>query len=366
MSDDFAEVLSATASTEELMQVDTSFLDAYRRGGGEGLRPEPEKSASAENTPAESESRDAADGLEPEVDHEPATESTVHFGHGPGRHTGTSTATSDASGVTSQGAPAGNTAATTTGKDVAGTALAETASALPPRPDEHDELAPAPLRFTDHQDTVQSSTGGAEHRRNNRNKGQGTAAALPQSGFRISGVSSQPHIKALPENIISALREQLRATVVREVAVSDVAAREFTQRLSQGTLVTAFLLARLDLHLDTDPATARAAELFRSCDPLMGSVAARTERLEQLEHATGAEVRRLQAALVKVSETTAVIEQALAYSIADRTENFLRGSHDINDAPITHKDALFLRDRMRDATKKQARIERDREGRPHR
>ena len=50
MSRDFAEMLEAATPTAEVMEVDTSFLDAYRRGGSEELKrvqaqaaqPEPE------------------------------------------------------------------------------------------------------------------------------------------------------------------------------------------------------------------------------------------------------------------------------------------------------------------------------------
>lgn len=54
----------------------------------------------------------------------------------------------------------------------------------------------------------------------------------------------------------------------------------------------------------------------------------------------------------------------MAYSIADRTSNFLRGSHNLRDAPLAHKDVLYVRDKAREATKKQQKLEREREGRP--
>ncbi|WP_329127235.1 hypothetical protein [Streptomyces sp. NBC_01465] len=59
-----------------------------------------------------------------------------------------------------------------------------------------------------------------------------------------------------------------------------------------------------------------------------------------------------------------MVKQALAYSIADCTENFLRGSHNLHDAPITHTEAIHLRDMAREATRKQLKLEREREGRP--
>ncbi|MEU7317478.1 hypothetical protein [Streptomyces sp. NPDC007083] len=369
MSRDFAEVLGSTASTDDLMDVDTSFLDAYRRGGSEGFRREQTREAGAElasHSEASTSDPDEPDvevALAPEPDHEPEQGDAELIERGSGQCGGSSGAVSGVSG-----APVEETAtdavlhAEGEPESIGDAALDEgSVTASTPSPDEFGELTSVSLRFTDHQDAVQSSTGSAK---GGSGGDEDAPAALPRSGFRLSGVKSQPHIKALPDSIISVLREQLRAAAVRELAVPDATAREFSQRLSQGTLVTAFLIAQLDLRLNADPATARAAELFRSQDPLLSSVAARMARLEELEYTMSGGLRRLQDELAAVRATGAVIEQALAYSIADRTENFLRGSHNIHDAPITHKSALYIRDRAREATRKQAGIERDRDGRP--
>ncbi|MFF8917468.1 hypothetical protein ACF08M_30210 [Streptomyces sp. NPDC015032] len=371
MSRDFAEMLEATTSTDDAMKVDTSFLDAYRRGGSEELKhvqaqaaqPEPEAAA-----PEPEEHLDEADDVDPqpeaegpqsdldedadedslvlEPDHEPHAGDSERAG-GQGSTAGAIPGSAPAGAVVDAVPAPGSQPEV---EDAAHVAVVA--------PDEPEHVTPGSLQLTDHQDAVQSaaSKGGSG--------GTAETAALPQSGFRLAGVQSQPHIKALPESIMSALREQLRAAAVRELGVSDSAAREFSQRLSQGTLVTAFLLAQLDLHLEADPATERAVELFRSRDPLLGSAVARLISIEAADRERDALLRRLREELGEVRQTSAVIEQALAYSIADRTENFLRGSHNLHDAPITHKEAIYLRDKAREATRKQTRLERERDGRP--
>ncbi|MFE9257404.1 hypothetical protein [Streptomyces sp. NPDC006879] len=283
------------------------------------------------------------------------TKSSQRGGAGGGQNT--------AGGMLSGGAPAGPVAAAVPPPGVQpaveDAATAEVAAHdVVAAPDEPEHVTPGSLQLTDHQDAVQSpaSKGGLSS--------TGETSTLPQSGFRLTGVQSQPHIKALPESIMNALREQLRAAAVRELGVNDSAAREFSRRLSQGTLVTAFLLAQLDLRLDADPATERAVELFRSRDPLLGSVVAHLANIEGAERERDGLLRKLLDELGEVRQTTAVIEQALAYSVADRTENFLRGSHNLHDAPITHKEAIYFRDKAREATRKQLRLEREREGRP--
>ncbi|WAU82677.1 hypothetical protein O1Q96_24920 [Streptomyces sp. Qhu-G9] len=389
MSRDFAEMLEAATPTAEVIEVDTSFLDAYRRGGSEELKrvqaqaaqpgpevatPEPEalldeagdvdSQPEVESLQADPDVDAEEDRLDLEPDYEPDAGDSERTGgsnqHGGGGDGG---GQRGAAGALPGGAPAGPMAevvpAPGAQPDVEDAAAAEvTSHGGVATPDESVHVTPGSLQLTDHQDAVQSaaSKGGSGS--------TAETATLPQSGFRLAGVQSQPHIKALPESIMNALREQPRAAAVRELGVSDSAAREFSQRLSQGTLVSAFLLAQLDLHLDADPATGRAVELFHSRDPLLGSVVARLANIEAAERERDGLLRKLRDELGEVRQTSAVVEQALAYSIADRTENFLRGSHNLHDAPITHKEAIYFRDKAREATRKQSRLEREREGRP--
>ncbi|WP_338675977.1 hypothetical protein V1460_25635 [Streptomyces sp. SCSIO 30461] len=386
MSRDFAEMLEATTPTDEVMEVDTSFLDAYRRGGSEELKrvqtqtaqPEPEAATpepdmqfdeagdvdsqlEVEGPQADLDVEAEADRPSLEPDREPDSGDSERAGEPHQRGVGGGQNPADR--VPSGGPPAGpatdSVPAPGTQPAVKDAAAAEVAAhRVVSAPGEPERATSGSLKFTDHQDAAQSaaSKGGSSS--------SAETATLPQSGFRLAGVQSQPHIKALPESIMNALREQLRAAAVRELGVSDSSAREFSQRLSQGTLVTAFLLAQLDLHLDADPATERAVELFRSRDPLLGSMVARLANIEAAERERDGLLRKLRDELGEVRQTGAVVEQALAYSIADRTENFLRGSHNLHDAPITHKEAIYFRDKAREATRKQLKLERERDGRP--
>lgn len=350
MSQDFASILNA-GSTDDVMDVDTSFLDAYRSGGPEALKAEQERA----DHDAEPE-----DGLADERGQE-----------APGEHGGSG---SGSTGEASQAAgrdpePEPEAVAEEIEADASDDVEDELDEFDGPEHDDplpshdDDELIPSSLRLTDHQDAVQAAASSSARSGGSGADGDG-ADLLPRSGFRVDDVSRQPNIKSLPDSIMDVLREQLRSAAVRELGVADAVAREFSDRLGQGTLVTAFLIAQLDLRLGTDAATARAAELFRSRDPLLGSVVARMKTLEAREREQAGLLKALAGQLSEVKETGAVVEQALAYSIADRTENFLRGSHTTSEAPIGHKTAVLVRDRAREATKKQSRIERERDGRP--
>ncbi|MFF1880072.1 hypothetical protein ACFVVC_01220 [Pseudarthrobacter sp. NPDC058196] len=333
-------------STDELMDVDTSFLDAYRTGGSEGLKRAQQR---AQQPEPERDTPEKAEAPQPSTE-DPDRDSGAGQRGGSGASSATPPAQSDAVAV--------DPAATAHVHDDADDEAHQAVLSVSP-PEDATLLPSVPLQHTDHQDSVQSAAA-----RGGSGGGDEGSGALPQTGFRLDGVKSQPAVRALPETIVGALRKQLRSAAVRELGVGDTAAREFAERLSQASLVTAFLLAQLDLGLATDAATRRAAQLFRSRDPLLGSIAARMETLERWGREQSQGLAALHGQLGEVKETSAAIEQAVAYSIADRTSNFLRGSHDVHEAPITHKDAVFVRDRVREATKKQAKLEREREGRP--
>lgn len=213
---------------------------------------------------------------------------------------------------------------------------------------------------SDHQDAVQQLTtrGGSA--------ASGGPPVLPKSGFHVSGQENQPQIKALPAVIVTALRGQLRAAAVRELGASHAQATEFSQKISQKALVIGFLTAQLDLRLETDPATGCVTRLFQTRDPLLGSVAARLERLEHAGEEHLDQISRLREENRALQATAAVIEHAVAYTITERAEGLLRGVNTVADVPYTDKRVLQMRDRARDETAQQARIEKERDGRPRR
>lgn len=214
-------------------------------------------------------------------------------------------------------------------------------------------------RKSDQRDAIQSAgrTGGSS---------QSTAADLPRSGFRLVDEDSQLQIRYLPSVLSEALRRQVAKAAEREKQVSPREAEVFAKRLSNGALVIAFLMAGLDIRLSTDESTGLAAELFRSEDPLLGSVLSRLDGIADEQVVAAEQSRHLMAAAVDATKTAAVLEQLVAYSVADRTENFLRYEHDLHKAPITHREVLHLRDRAREETAKQLAKEKRDEGRPYR
>jgi hypothetical protein len=369
------------------MDVDTSFLDEFRRTGVVPSIQTDELEAGKQNFDAdEPKFNNAADQAQT-ADWPPAEPvpdgskvdleslggtGATRTGSVKGRGGGTASSSPAASGSTAAPAPGQASAAPPRSdgideglaigpKDSAGAAQeldaaldAEDAEKL----DRRAETEMSAHRKTDQQDAIQAATG------TKGGGGGGAAAALPESGFRIEGLQSQPMVRNLPRQLVEAMRAQLRVAAVRELGASAGAAEAFTGRLSQGALVMAFLLAQLDVRISTDPATQVAAALFRSQDPLLGSMAGRMDSLEQLERDHTAQLEKLHKLVTDLQETGAVIEQAVAYSIADRTVNFLRGTHDIHDAPITHEDAIYVRDKAREETQKRRRFERDRDGRP--
>lgn len=338
------------SATDKVMAVDTSFLDAYRSGGAEGLQ---EFRTSQETLEPETEVDPKSE--QPEIEPETAPED-MEAPTTPVQRGGESSAVAETAPITSD-------AEKTELIEPEGEAESVQYQEPDPPPGRHDETQEAEaarvrsLEHDDQQEAVQAASF--------RQDGSDTSAeALPSTGFKVTDASSQPTVRALPETMLNALREQLRSTAVRELEVDDSQAREFSQRLSQVSLVTAFLLAHLDLDVGVDASTARAAELFRSNDPLLGRVAERLDGLVEHERARGRELAQVNQELSDVRSTTAVLEQMLSYSVADRAENLGRGTAGVGDLDLSHRSALRLRDMARETTRKQHKIERDRDGRP--
>ena len=211
-------------------------------------------------------------------------------------------------------------------------------------------------RKSDQRDAIQSA---------GKTSGSSSGGAdLPRSGFELTDERSQPQIRNLPSSLVIELRTRIAQAAVREKGASEKEAGDFAKRLSLGSLVVAFLMARLDKRLPADASTTLASDLFRSEDPLLGAA---LERIEQVQEDQGKGLDLtddLVATGRRQEKTLAVIEQLLSYSVADKTENFLRGSHDMHQAPIAHKEAVFMRDRARDETNRHHQTEVRAEGRP--
>lgn len=354
--------------TDDALDVEMSFLDSYRSSGAQAVRQ------------AEAEMR------------EQVGEQTLQRGGTSGStSTGSSTSASAGSATTAGNASAAHQTtqvaedaarAAETAVDTLGTSTPATG---PHRPAEassaHTEARPGEpvsLQKSDHQDAVQQLTGaggsassaGSAGSAGSSGQSDRRATSVPpslsKSPFRVEGVAKQPAIKSMPEPILLALREVLRRSAVHELGVSDREARVFADDLSQGSLVIAFLLAQLDVHLEVDQATNAAIRLFRAKDPLLGNVANRLEQVENLLAVQAQMTTKTRQDLTNLGSTSAVLEQLLAYVAADRTENFLRGMHDITAAPFDDKVVIATRDRARDLTEKQRRYERERDGRPFR
>lgn len=212
-------------------------------------------------------------------------------------------------------------------------------------------------RKSDQRDEIQAA-------KSSTSTGGGGGGPLPRAGFKLTEDRSQLQIRNLPDELTAELRNRIIAAAQREKGATEDEARAFARRLSLSSLVSAFLMAGLDKRLDADASTSLATDLFRSQDPLLGAAVDRIEKVQEAQD-KGLELTNYLTAQSRAQEKTLdVIEQLLAYSVADRTENFLRGSHDIHKAPIAHKDAVFMRDRARDETKRHQQIEVRAEGRP--
>lgn len=356
---DFDEALAA--STEDAMSMDMSFLTAFRVGGGAGVAQLREREAQSAREAADRDEVQSEDDSIGDADlddlaaqEQQSLEAGQRGGGGSGGNNAAPTGP-----AADQGAPEGDDVLTSASplEETAELAEAIEQSALE---EDGSGVPPVSLQFTDHQEDVQNAAAGLGGGSNTTTD----AEPLPQSRLQVEGVAKQPFIRSLPDSLTNSLRELLRSAAVRELKVADRDAIEFSQRLGQGTLVTAFLMAMLDVRLEVDAATSRAAELFRTRDPLLGSTVAKMDSLAQAERETKLVLVRLRKDMSELQSAVGVVEQLQSYLVADGQENFLVGTHNLSDAPIAHKQAIFVRDRARAQTEQLRRREREAEGRP--
>lgn len=235
--------------------------------------------------------------------------------------------------------------------------LAPAAPAPEPSHDETEHIPPVSLQFTDQQDAVQAAVDDV--------KKPATEAKidLPRTGFKINSSGAQPHVRNLPDVLVDRLREQLVQTLVREFNISHREADGFASRLSQGSLVTAFLMAALDVVVDVDAATKQASTIFRQQDSMLAAILTRLDGLESRGVTQHRNLEKITTRLKETQETSAVLEYGISYLLADRVENLSRGVNSAADLNLGQKGTLVARDKVRTETSHQLRREREREGR---
>ncbi|MGH3997267.1 MAG: hypothetical protein ACRDTJ_07370 [Pseudonocardiaceae bacterium] len=263
-----------------------------------------------------------------------------------------------------------------TGGAVPGDVSAEGArdETTPPSP-EAEEATPGSLTHTDQQEAIQTTAVGATQTA----AGAGGASAdsaeavgapvgrsarlapaglLNRSGFALRGVET-PVVRRLPDKLDSQLRSELRRALAQDPTVTEAQAKRFCDGLSQGALVVAFLAAHLDLDLPTDTSTTLTTALFRSRSPLLAGVLERLTRLEQTTAETASNLTKVHQDVREMDQRSEIIEQGVAWTVAERAENLVRGANTVRDVDFNHPSAVAMRDKaradMKDLRRREAR-----------
>lgn len=202
--------------------------------------------------------------------------------------------------------------------------------------------------------------------------GTGGPAPLPSIGrFQVVGLQS-PDVKRMPDVIARALRDRL-ARCAAEAGytpgqVEQLVGGPNARGLSIAALMTAFLVAELDLDLELDEASCLAVRLFRASDPLMAAVLTTLVSIEKQHAATAARIERLERRVADAAVTGRTLEQGVAWLLADRNgENSLADDvRSITDARLDDEIVDTSLDLLRRAAKHSETMEARREGRAYR
>lgn len=202
--------------------------------------------------------------------------------------------------------------------------------------------------------------------------GTGGPAPLPSIGrFQVVGLQS-PDVKRMPDVIARALRDRL-ARCAAEAGytpgqVEQLVGGPNARGLSIAALMTAFLVAELDLDLELDEASCLAVRLFRASDPLMAAVLTTLGSIEKQHAAIAARIERLEHRVTDAAVVGRTLEQGVAWLLADRNgENSLADDvRSITDARLDDEIVDTSLDLLRRAAKHSETMEARREGRAYR
>lgn len=173
-----------------------------------------------------------------------------------------------------------------------------------------------------------------------------------KTGFSAGGVETVL-VKRIPEMLVDRLRLTLASTV----------GGAFAEQLSAPALITAFLMAKTGMGLQVDANTSVAVDAFRQSDPGLLSV---ERRLDEVLGMLTTESERSAKTLQTVRETGEAVdglENSVAYLVGDRVTRLSTTDVDETNVDVTQKKVLVVRERIRERTKEQRKLERDREGR---
>lgn len=190
--------------------------------------------------------------------------------------------------------------------------------------------------------------------------GQVPQGLLNRTGFALGGGAASPVVRKLPERLEAELRAELRRALAQDPAVTEAQAKRFSEGLSQGAVTVAFLAAHLDIDLSTDASTTLATALFRSQSPLLAAVLERLTRLEHTALQTAGDLTRIRQDVHGLDQRSEIIEHGIAWAVAERAENIVRGAATVKEVEFNHPSAIAMRDKARSEIKELRR----REGRP--
>lgn len=225
-----------------------------------------------------------------------------------------------------------------------------------------EEVTPGSLTHTDQAESIQTTANSAAQGAvggdttpdsaeavsapGSRSAGLTPAELLNRTAFALGGMEP-PIVRKMPHKLASQLRSELHRALVQHPAVTETQAKTFCEGLSQAAVVTAFLAAHLDIDLPTDPSTTLATTLFRSRSPLLAGVLERLTRLEQTTNETASNLTRVHQDVRELDQRSEIIEQGIAWAVAERAENLVRGANTVKDVDFNHPSAVAMRDKAR-------------------
>lgn len=183
--------------------------------------------------------------------------------------------------------------------------------------------------------------------------GGSAPVAYKRVGFSPGADVQTVVVKPFPQPLVDKLR----------LLLAERAGGEFATEISNGALLTAYLMATIGVDLDADENTMAAAEAFRWSETRVAGIEDRVDAIaDDLTTALG-DIGRVLKHVRQTAAVTESIEFSTAYLVTDRVAGLSTAETDETNVDITHRKVLTARDTIRRGAHEQTKIEREREGR---
>lgn len=160
---------------------------------------------------------------------------------------------------------------------------------------------------------------------------------IPIERTKLSFDGENVHLRAFPRELINRMRELLEEQL----------GEKFARKISQPSIVTAFVMSAMGVDMELDADTAAATAAFRANDPRVDQMARDSAKILEQQSVIEQGMSKMFKLLQGVETTTQVLEIGQAYALAERTALLDTSGILPENIEVTQKRVIAARDNIR-------------------